>query len=163
MLKRDVQEQLKSLLSYQEDCLRESERAAAVAGRVYVSDTDETFKKDIKALKIAIKAVENYDYDERETMTVEVKAIPAPEGGAYYAELETGDRLVIRENKIEGIYNPEEKPSKSKESDYKKAFSALCRDVKCPECPARFFCGQRNNPLILARICEENIFEALTK
>ena len=137
MLKSDVIEQLKSLLTYQEDSLKERERAAAY-GNFIVSDTDETYKKDIKALKIAIKAVENFDYDEREKITVEVMATKAPEGDAYYYELETGERLVIREGKIEGIYNPEEKPN-----EWKVAFIELCDCTSCSNCPVKTYCARR--------------------
>lgn len=156
MLKRDVTEQLKSLLSYQEDCLKESERAAAIAGRVFISDNDKTFKKDIEALEIAIKAVDAYDYDEREKIIVEVMATKAAEGDAYYFDLETGERLVIREGKIEGIYNPEEKPSK-----WEKAFKKLVRETHCTNCPCRIVCTDKTRTVIPHKVCEENIFEYL--
>ena len=159
MLKHDVQEQLKSLLSYQEDSLKERQRAKAI-GNLFFSDTDETLKKDIKALKIAIKAVENYDYDEREKITVEVMAIKAAEGGAYYYDLETGERLVIRENKIEGIYNPGEDKEIKK---YKKFLYRLVSEMQCPNCPARYTCTERGKDYIPREKCEDHLFETLTE
>lgn len=136
MLKRDVVEQLKSLLTYQEDSLKERERAA-VLGNYFIDDIKETYKKDTEALKLAIKAVDAFDYDERDEITITVKAIKAPEGGAYYYELETGDRLVIREGQIEGIYTPEEKPN-----EWKTAFIELCDCTSCSHCPARTYCAR---------------------
>lgn len=108
--------------------------------------------------KIAYEAVKAYKWDEREKITVEVMATKAAEGDAYYYDLETGDRLVIRNGQIEGIYSPEEKPS-----EWETAFKKLCKDVHCPECPARFSCSQYNGEIFLQSVCEENILEALSK
>ena len=136
MLKRDVVEQLKGILEYQEDNLDEYQHYNAKENFA-IDEMEETYKKDIKALKIAIKAVENYDYDEREKITIKVMATKAAEGDAYYYELETGDRLVIREGQIEGIYTPEEKPN-----EWKTAFIELCDCTSCSHCPARTYCAR---------------------
>ena len=155
MLKRDVVEQLKGILEYQEDNLDEYQHYNK---NFAIDEMEETYKKDIKALKIAIKAVENYDYDEREKITIEVMATKAAEGDAYYYELETGDRLVIREGKIEGIYNPEEKPN-----EWKTAFEKLCSNIHCPDCPAQFSCPERNKVFIWKAACEKVLFEYLAE
>lgn len=137
MLKRDVIEQLKGILDYQEDKLDEYQ---CYNKNFLIDEMEETYKKDIKALKIAIKAVANYDYDEREKITVEVMATKAAEGDAYYYELETGDRLVIREGQIEGIYSPEEKPN-----EWETAFIELCGCISCSHCPGRTYCARHWN------------------
>ena len=158
MLKRDAMEQLKSLLTYQEDSFKERERAAALGGNCYIDDLKETYKKDIEALKIAIKAVDGYEYDERDEITITVKAMKAPEGGAYYFDLETGDRLVIRDGQIEGIYSPEEN---KEEKTYKKAYQKLIREIHCTHCPCRIVCTDKTRTIIPHEVCEQNIMEYL--
>ena len=137
MLKRDVIEQLKGILDYQEDNLDEYQHFNK---NLAIDEMEETYKKDIASLKIAIKAVDAFDYDEREEITVKLKCTKAPEGGAYYYELETGDRLVIREGQIEGIYSPEEKPN-----EWETAFIELCGCISCSHCPGRTYCARHLN------------------
>lgn len=155
MLKRDVVEQLKGILEYQEDNLDEYQHYNA-KGNFAIDEMEETYKKDIEALKVAIKAVDAFDYDERDEITITVKAMKAAEGDAYYFDLETGERLVIREGKIEGIYNPEEKPNK-----WEKAFITFCALTHCPNCPARYVCTDKTKSVIPRKVCEENILEFL--
>lgn len=154
MLKRDVVEQLKGILEYQEDNLDEYQHYNAKENFA-IDEMEETYKKDIKALKIAIKAVENYDYDEREKITIKVMATKAAEGDAYYYELETGDRLVIRDGQIEGVEESKE------EKTYKKAYRKLIREIHCTHCPCRIVCTDKTRTIIPHEVCEQNIMDYL--
>lgn len=153
MLKRDVVEQLKGILEYQEDNLDEYQHYNA-KGNFAIDEMEETYKKDIEALKVAIKAVDAFDYDERDEITITVKAMKAAEGDAYYFDLETGERLVIREGKIEGIYNPGTSSEVDKWKDY---FKRLTECVTCYYCPYKYECSQE----LAAGKCAEFLLEKI--
>ena len=111
--------------------------------------------KGQKVFEIAKKAVKAFDYDERDEITVKLKAIKSPEGeNTYYCELETGERLVIRDGELEGIYEPNE-------NKYQKAFDNLAAGMQCPNCPARDICEERNKKRISVPICSETLFDYL--
>ena len=65
--------------------------------------------KDIKALKIAIEAIKGMQESAcKEKICIEVEAVRSPEDeNTYYYELDNGERLIIRDGVIFGIYNPQ--------------------------------------------------------
>lgn len=139
MLKSDVIEQLKSLLEnaeYSRNAEKESKYCSHSSLVMY--------EKDVKALATAIEAVKAFDYDEREEITVTLKAKKSPEGdNTYYCDLETGERLVIRGGQLEGIYNPN---SDDENSEYEKTTNENLLDavlgIYCSKCPCHEFCGK---------------------
>jgi hypothetical protein len=160
MLKRDVINQLKSLMENSEDSRTEE---------------GDIWDKDVEALRIAIKAVESFEFEERGKIAVLLDAKRSPENGnTFYCDLETGERLVINTDykfdleeefctlpvgKLEGIYNP----GKEKELEkHKKFLNRLVGEIQCFNCPARYTCTEKDKTVIPRKACEEHLFETLT-
>ncbi len=94
MNKKEVIEQLKSLM---EHCAS------------YKEHDGDIWSKDVEALKITIEAIKDMQESARkEKICIEVEAVRSPEDeNTYYYELDNGERLIIRDGEIFGIYNPQ--------------------------------------------------------